>query len=95
MFWPCAASPSQAKVARPFHCSPPLLVTVLALVVSMTGEPPVTVTISATVASGICRSSGTVASTCTVTFSRAMVLNPCSSRRTEYTPGDAFIVEVS
>ncbi len=29
MFWVCVASPSQANVARPFHCSPPLLVTML------------------------------------------------------------------
>ncbi len=62
-------------------CSPRFTL-VLALVVSMTGELPVTVTVSATVASGICRSSGTVAPTCTVTFSRMTVLNPCSSRRT-------------
>ena len=63
-------------------CSPRFTL-VLALVVSMTGEAPVTVTVSATVASGICRSSGTVPPTWTVTFSRTTVLNPCSSRRTE------------
>lgn len=39
----------------------------------MTGELPVTVTVSATVASGICRSSGTAAPTRTVTFSRITV----------------------
>src|SRR5688572_25281444 len=60
---------------------------VFAVVVSTTGELPVTVTVSATVATLRERSSGTVAPTCTMTFSRMTVRKPCNSTFTEYTPG--------
>ena len=64
------------------NCSPRLTL-VLALVVSTTGEAPVTVTVSATAATTRSRFRGTVAPTCTDTFSRMTVRKPCNSTLTE------------
>ena len=54
----------------------------LALVVSTVGEAPVTVTVSATLATRSTSSSGTVWPTVTATFSRSTDWKPWSSIRT-------------
>ncbi len=59
------------------------LTLVFALVVSTTGEVPVTVTVSATVATRSCQVERHGLADLTVTFSRMTVRKPCSSTFTE------------
>ena len=63
------------------------LTATFALVVSTVGEAPVTVMVSATLASFIDSSTGVVCPTRTWMFSRMMVWNPASSILTTYVPG--------
>jgi hypothetical protein len=63
-----------------------MTVPTVALVVSTSGDTPVTVAISEIVPSSIARSTRTVACTCN-SRSRVTVLNPSSSPFTEYGPG--------